>query len=56
MDEVAAFNKERWEELAQAGVMYSRPYLDLDRDSARARRPAQRNPRYRTTSFHDWKT
>ncbi len=29
MDDVAAFNKERWEELSRAGVPYSRPWLDL---------------------------
>jgi 2-polyprenyl-3-methyl-5-hydroxy-6-metoxy-1,4-benzoquinol methylase len=36
MDELAKYNKERWEELAQAGVAYSRPFLDLDERSARA--------------------
>jgi SAM-dependent methyltransferase len=35
MDDVARFNKERWEELAQRGVMYSRPKLHLDEASAR---------------------
>jgi SAM-dependent methyltransferase len=35
MDEVARFNRERWEELAGAGVPYSRPFLHLDRESAR---------------------
>ena len=35
MDEIARFNKERWEELAQAGIEYSRPFLDLDETSAR---------------------
>ena len=35
MDEVARYNKERWEELARANVLYSRPYLDLDADGAR---------------------
>lgn len=34
MDEIARFNKERWEELAQAGVEYSRPFLDLDESTA----------------------
>ena len=28
-DEIAAFNKERWEELAREGVAFSRPWLDL---------------------------
>ncbi len=36
MDDVARYNRERWEELARAGVGFSRPALDLDRDSARA--------------------
>ncbi len=36
MDEVADYNRERWEELAQAGVVFSRPSLSLTRDSARA--------------------
>ena len=35
MDELARFNKERWEELAQAGIEYSRPFLDLNESSAR---------------------
>lgn len=34
-DELADFNKARWEELASANVEYSRPNLDLDADSAR---------------------
>jgi hypothetical protein len=29
MDELAAFNKSRWEALAQARVAYSRPFLTL---------------------------
>jgi len=36
MDELAKYNKERWEELAQANVEYSRPFLELDDHSARA--------------------
>jgi len=36
MDDVARYNQQRWEELAQANVQYSRPALDLDADSARA--------------------
>ena len=35
MDEVAKYNKERWEELAKANVMFSRPWLDLNRKTAR---------------------
>ena len=35
MDELARYNKQRWEELASAGVMYSRPLLNLDLGSAR---------------------
>src|SRR5690349_17475888 len=35
MDELARYNKERWEALAQAGVEYSRPFLNLDATSAR---------------------
>ena len=36
MDELARYNKQRWEELARAGICYSRPKLDLDAASARA--------------------
>lgn len=36
MDQIARYNKDRWEELAQAGVEYSRPLLHLDAASARA--------------------
>ena len=35
MDDVANFNKERWEELARKGVMYSRPKLHFDERLAR---------------------
>ena len=35
MDDTARYNRERWEELARAGVGYSRPRLDLDAESAR---------------------
>lgn len=35
LDELARYNKERWEELAQAGVAYSRPFLDLTSATAR---------------------
>lgn len=34
-DEISNHNKERWEELAQAGVEFSRPWLNLDVASAR---------------------
>jgi 2-polyprenyl-3-methyl-5-hydroxy-6-metoxy-1,4-benzoquinol methylase len=34
MDELARYNKERWEALAQAGVAFSRPFLDLTPASA----------------------
>ena len=36
MDELAKYNKARWEELAQANVIFSRPFLDLVPRSARA--------------------
>ena len=35
MDEVARYNMGRWNELAQAGIQYTIPYLDLDERSAR---------------------
>ena len=35
MDELSGFNRERWNGLARAGILYSRPKLDLDEDSAR---------------------
>ena len=34
LDDVARYNKERWEELSEAGVKYSRPRLDLDQHTA----------------------
>jgi SAM-dependent methyltransferase len=37
MDELARYNKERWEELVGAGILYSRPWLDLDAGNARQR-------------------
>ena len=37
LDEVAQFNKARWEELAAAQLQYARPWLDLDVVSARRR-------------------
>jgi len=36
MDELARHNQQRWEELAEANILYSRPLLDLDECSARA--------------------
>jgi SAM-dependent methyltransferase len=30
LDEIARYNKERWEALSEAGVLFSRPMLDLD--------------------------
>lgn len=36
MDELLQFNQERWEALAQAGIAYARPMLDLDVEAARA--------------------
>ena len=41
MDEIARHNKERWEELAGRGVGFSRPYLDLQLESARQTVDAQ---------------
>jgi ubiquinone/menaquinone biosynthesis C-methylase UbiE len=35
MDELAQYNKARWEALAQANIAYSRPFLDLGQVSAR---------------------
>ena len=35
MDELARYNKERWEDLARANIAFSRPALDLDKPSAR---------------------
>ncbi|HUG36305.1 MAG TPA: class I SAM-dependent methyltransferase, partial [Candidatus Limnocylindrales bacterium] len=37
LDDVARFNRERWEDLAKARVKFSRPWLDLDPATARAR-------------------
>jgi SAM-dependent methyltransferase len=37
LDDVARYNRERWEDLARAGVQFSRPWLDLDPALARAR-------------------
>jgi ubiquinone/menaquinone biosynthesis C-methylase UbiE len=36
VDEIAAYNVDRWRALAEAGALYSRPALDLDAESARA--------------------
>jgi SAM-dependent methyltransferase len=35
LDEIAAYNKERWEALAEAGVPYSLPFLHLTPETAR---------------------
>jgi SAM-dependent methyltransferase len=35
MDDIARYNQERWEELARARIVFSRPTLDLDAASAR---------------------
>lgn len=35
MDELARHNRQRWNDLAAAGVVYSRPWLDLDEVTAR---------------------
>ena len=35
MDEIAQYNTERWEALARARAIFTRPYLDLDQDTAR---------------------
>lgn len=37
MDEIVSFNKQRWEELSEAGIEYARPWLDLTPESARQR-------------------
>ena len=37
MDEIARYNKERWKALVEADALYTRPALDLDAASARAR-------------------
>ncbi len=37
LDDVARFNRDAWERLAEAGIEYSRPWLDLDAESARKR-------------------
>lgn len=35
MDDVAKYNIERWQVLPEANAVFTRPYLDLDQDSAR---------------------
>jgi SAM-dependent methyltransferase len=35
MDEIASFNQSKWDELAGKGVIFSRPYMDLNPDTAR---------------------
>src|SRR5215475_329264 len=35
MDEIARYNRERWRALAAANALYTRPRLDLDKQTAR---------------------
>lgn len=42
MDEVAKYNMERWQALAQANAIFTRPYLALDKDSAQSYLDPQR--------------
>src|SRR5262245_38425067 len=35
MDEIIQYNKARWEALAQAGVAFSRPFLEMTPETAR---------------------
>ena len=35
MDELAIYNKARWEELSGANIIYSRPWLELDKTTVR---------------------
>ena len=35
MDDVYNYNKERWESLVQQGALFTKPWLDLDKNSAR---------------------
>jgi len=37
VDELAQYNRERWNRLAVAGVQFSRPWFDMDRATARTR-------------------
>ncbi len=37
MDDVARYNRDRWDSLVEANALFTRPYLDLDSQSARAR-------------------
>ena len=37
LDDAARFNRDRWEDLARAGVGFSRPWTDLDAARARER-------------------
>lgn len=36
MDEISSFNQSRWDEFAERGILYARPLLNLDLESARA--------------------
>lgn len=37
MDDIAKYNRKRWNALVQADIEYSRPFLDLDKTTARKR-------------------
>ncbi|HEY8885600.1 MAG TPA: hypothetical protein VIO35_09835 [Chloroflexota bacterium] len=37
MDEVARYNRERWDALVAADALFTRPYLNLTPETARAR-------------------
>ena len=37
LDDVAGYNRDRWQALVEAGVSFSRPWLELDAETARAR-------------------
>ncbi len=37
MDEIATYNRERWNALVEAGIEYARPWLDLTPEAARQR-------------------
>lgn len=37
LDDVARYNRDRWQALVEAGVSFSRPWLDLDEGTARER-------------------
>ena len=37
MDDIASFNRERWNALVDAGILYSKPWLDLTPETARVK-------------------